>query len=151
MGLRRWEDLDFDVLATIFSAVPTKDLFRNVSFVCRSWRLACWDVLFWSETKTLDFNDFAACLAVQFWKLSKPKPKLGDLKRKWMRQVESIMEGNGYDRNGFPLEIWRRSITRIFIPDHFILLENNHLLASIAQRGDWQKLPSTHNAGNAKH
>ncbi|PIA27372.1 hypothetical protein AQUCO_07800006v1 [Aquilegia coerulea] len=44
---RSWSDLPSELLLIIFNRLDIKDVFWLVSFVCRSWQLACWEVLFW--------------------------------------------------------------------------------------------------------
>ncbi|OMO93951.1 hypothetical protein COLO4_16618 [Corchorus olitorius] len=99
-GLTRWEDLDQNILKSIFNLVPSTDLFRNVSRVCRSWQLACLDTLFWSDSKTLDLSCFSDT-------------------SKLKNMIRIIMEGN--DAYGIPLESWRQSISKIVIPFNLVL------------------------------
>ncbi|XP_042448972.1 F-box protein FBW2-like [Zingiber officinale] len=49
-GDSKWSELTAEVLASIFSLIPTDELARTMSFVCRSWRdvLAepyCWSIV----------------------------------------------------------------------------------------------------------
>ncbi|WMV20458.1 hypothetical protein MTR67_013843 [Solanum verrucosum] len=51
--VRRWEDLDIDILLKIFQSVDLFQLISIIPQVCRSWQLACSDQLLW---KTLDLS-----------------------------------------------------------------------------------------------
>ncbi|KVI10126.1 F-box domain, cyclin-like protein [Cynara cardunculus var. scolymus] len=50
---RKWEDLDLDVLVTIFQKFNILELTSGIGHVCKSWRYAVCDPLLW---KTLDFS-----------------------------------------------------------------------------------------------
>ncbi|KAG6480589.1 hypothetical protein ZIOFF_057173 [Zingiber officinale] len=52
---RRWEDLNPELLVTIFQRLGVADLIAGVPFVCSSWRAATLDPLCWLE---LDFRDW---------------------------------------------------------------------------------------------
>ncbi|GAV72508.1 IPP-2 domain-containing protein/F-box-like domain-containing protein [Cephalotus follicularis] len=52
-AVRRWEDLDIDVLVKIFQSFDIFQLTSGMAHVCSSWRLACCDPLLW---KTLDLS-----------------------------------------------------------------------------------------------
>jgi len=54
---RRWEDLNLDVLVTIFSKTGVADLIAGVPFVCSPWRDAARDPHCW---KNLDFSDWGS-------------------------------------------------------------------------------------------
>ncbi|EEF51408.1 conserved hypothetical protein [Ricinus communis] len=51
--VRRWEDLDTDILVKIFQSFDIFQLTSGIAHVCSSWRLACCDPLLW---KTLDLS-----------------------------------------------------------------------------------------------
>ncbi|KAG5616908.1 hypothetical protein H5410_016732 [Solanum commersonii] len=51
--VRRWEDLDIDILLKIFQSVDLFQLISIIPQVCRSWQLTCSDQLLW---KTLDLS-----------------------------------------------------------------------------------------------
>ncbi|OMO65861.1 F-box family protein [Corchorus capsularis] len=144
-SIRRWEDLDQNILKIIFKHVTCKikifnftlsnsseELLCNVSKVCRSWQLACFNLLFWSDPNTLDFSDFTSSLGFankQIWS----REDEDVLRRQWRRVVRIVlMEGN--DGNGLPLEQWRRSITKIFIPACLGRILQDQDLLFIAQR-----------------
>lgn len=52
--VRRWEDLDIDILVRIFQSFDIFELISGLAQVCSMWRLACSDPLLW---KTLDLSD----------------------------------------------------------------------------------------------
>ncbi|XP_020594066.1 F-box/LRR-repeat protein At3g48880-like [Phalaenopsis equestris] len=54
MAERRWEELNFDCLVSIFSKLGLEDLTTGVPLVCKSWHVASLDPQCW---KTLDFHD----------------------------------------------------------------------------------------------
>ncbi|KAJ8554453.1 hypothetical protein K7X08_025131 [Anisodus acutangulus] len=51
--VRRWEDLDIDILVKIFQSFDLFELTSGLAQVCSAWRLACSDQLLW---KTLDLS-----------------------------------------------------------------------------------------------
>ncbi|XP_031280204.1 F-box/LRR-repeat protein At3g48880-like [Pistacia vera] len=51
--VRRWEDLDTDILVKIFMSFDVFQLTFGIAHVCNSWRSACCDPLLW---KTLDLS-----------------------------------------------------------------------------------------------
>lgn len=51
--VRRWEDLDIDVLVKIFQSFNIFELTSGIAHVCSAWRLACHDPLLWN---TLDLS-----------------------------------------------------------------------------------------------
>ncbi|KAG8390308.1 hypothetical protein BUALT_Bualt01G0070100 [Buddleja alternifolia] len=51
--LRRWEDMDNDILVKIFQNLDIFELTSGVAHVCSTWRLAACDPLLW---KTLDLS-----------------------------------------------------------------------------------------------
>ncbi|KAF6133937.1 hypothetical protein GIB67_040701 [Kingdonia uniflora] len=51
--IRRWEDMELDILVKIFMSFDIYELTSGVSRVCSSWRLACCDPILW---KTLDLG-----------------------------------------------------------------------------------------------
>ncbi|CAN0902734.1 F-box/LRR-repeat protein At3g48880 [Linum grandiflorum] len=51
--VRRWEDLDTDILVKIFQSFDIFELTSGLAHVCSSWRMACSDPLLW---KTLDLS-----------------------------------------------------------------------------------------------
>ncbi|WCJ36629.1 F-box/LRR-repeat protein At3g48880 [Euphorbia peplus] len=52
-SVRRWEDLDTDLLVKIFQSFDIFELTSAIPHVCSSWRMACCDPLLW---KTLDLS-----------------------------------------------------------------------------------------------
>ncbi|KAK3039282.1 hypothetical protein RJ639_027986 [Escallonia herrerae] len=51
--VRKWEDLDIDILAKIFLSFDVFELTSGIAQVCSTWRLACCDPLLW---RTLDLS-----------------------------------------------------------------------------------------------
>ncbi|KAA8539907.1 hypothetical protein F0562_026599 [Nyssa sinensis] len=51
--VRRWEDLNNDILVKIFQSFDIFELTSGIAQVCSSWRFACCDPLLW---KTLDLS-----------------------------------------------------------------------------------------------
>lgn len=51
--IRRWEDLDIDILVKIFQLLDIFELTSGIAHVCSAWRMACCDPLLW---KTLDLS-----------------------------------------------------------------------------------------------
>lgn len=51
--VRRWEDLENDILVKIFQSLDIFQLTSGLAHVCSAWRLACCDPLLW---KTLDLS-----------------------------------------------------------------------------------------------
>ncbi|KAL5985203.1 hypothetical protein ACLOJK_036441 [Asimina triloba] len=51
--VRRWEDMELDILVRIFREFDVIQLTSGISQVCSSWRLACSDPLLW---KTIDLG-----------------------------------------------------------------------------------------------
>lgn len=82
-GRRRWEDLDKDVLILIFSLMKPEELVDSVSWVCSSWRLACWDTLLWKSENTLDFTALKWC-RVDLWEC------FDSIRMRLMRVLKSI-------------------------------------------------------------
>lgn len=52
-GIRRWEDMDIDILVKIFQRMNIYELTSGVAHVCHTWRMAACDPLLW---KTLDLT-----------------------------------------------------------------------------------------------
>lgn len=52
-NIRRWEDLDEDILAKIFQLFDIFELTSGIAHVCSAWRSVCCDPLLW---KTLDLS-----------------------------------------------------------------------------------------------
>ncbi|XP_051122933.1 F-box/LRR-repeat protein At3g48880 isoform X2 [Andrographis paniculata] len=52
-GIRRWEDMDIDIMVKIFESMNIIELTSGVGHVCRTWRMAACDSLLW---KTLDLS-----------------------------------------------------------------------------------------------
>jgi len=52
-NIRRWEDLDIDILVKIFQLLDIFELTSGISRVCSAWRMACCDPLLW---KTLNLS-----------------------------------------------------------------------------------------------
>ncbi|XP_057733025.1 F-box/LRR-repeat protein At3g48880-like [Arachis stenosperma] len=52
-SIRRWEDLDIDILVKIFQLLDIFELTAGIAHVCSAWRMACCDPLLW---KTLDLS-----------------------------------------------------------------------------------------------
>ncbi|KAJ1391066.1 Leucine-rich repeat domain superfamily [Sesbania bispinosa] len=52
-NIRRWEDLDIDILVKIFQLLDIFELTSGIAHVCSAWRMACCDPLLW---KTLDLS-----------------------------------------------------------------------------------------------
>lgn len=53
IDVRRWEDLDIDILVKIFQTLDIVQLTSGIGQVCSTWRLAACDPLLW---KTLDLS-----------------------------------------------------------------------------------------------
>lgn len=51
--MRKWEDLDIDILVRIFQSFNIFELTSGIARVCSTWRLACCDPILW---KTLDLS-----------------------------------------------------------------------------------------------
>lgn len=51
--VRRWEELDTDILVRIFQKFSVFELTSGLAHVCRGWRAACCDPILW---KTLDLS-----------------------------------------------------------------------------------------------
>ncbi|XP_010554756.1 PREDICTED: F-box/LRR-repeat protein At3g48880-like [Tarenaya hassleriana] len=51
--IRRWEDLDTDILVKIFQRFSVFELTSGLAHVCSGWRVACCDPILW---KTLDLS-----------------------------------------------------------------------------------------------
>nr|XP_048326337.1 F-box/LRR-repeat protein At3g48880 isoform X2 [Ziziphus jujuba var. spinosa] len=52
-AVRRWNDLDIDILVKIFQSFSIFELTSGIAHVCSAWRMACCDPLLW---KTLDLS-----------------------------------------------------------------------------------------------
>ncbi|KAJ8554454.1 hypothetical protein K7X08_025132 [Anisodus acutangulus] len=52
-SVRRWEDLDIDILVKIFQSFDLFELTSGPAQICTAWQLACSDPLLW---KTLDLS-----------------------------------------------------------------------------------------------
>lgn len=52
-NLRRWEDLDTDILVKVFQSFDIFQLTSGIAHVCSAWRMAACDPLLW---KTLDLS-----------------------------------------------------------------------------------------------
>lgn len=136
---RRWEDLDTHILKKIFSF---SDSPGNVLRVCHSWRLCCYDILFW-EHNVLDLSPIVAALgkvdsfsgrSFRLRRLILKNVSLMEgfkhIDNKLMKLLESILYGK--DVFGISLEHWRLSIRSLFIPED-LEISNQHLLY-IAER-----------------
>ncbi|KAI4347533.1 hypothetical protein L6164_008340 [Bauhinia variegata] len=51
--VRRWEDMDIDILVKIFHMFDIFELTSGIALVCSTWRMACSDPFLW---KTLDLS-----------------------------------------------------------------------------------------------
>ena len=51
--VRRWEEMDIDILVRIFQSFDIFELTSGIAHVCSTWRLAACDPLLW---KTLDLS-----------------------------------------------------------------------------------------------
>ncbi|XP_021683724.2 F-box/LRR-repeat protein At3g48880 isoform X1 [Hevea brasiliensis] len=111
---RRWEEFDINILREIFSILPNCDLFCNVSSVCQSWMLVCWDILFWRHNM-LDLTPVLEASANFNFRFQKSMSKL----------LSTVMEG--HDANGFSLERWRLSVKTVVIPKGLDITDE-HLL-----------------------
>ncbi|XP_031280010.1 uncharacterized protein LOC116138437 [Pistacia vera] len=136
---RRWEDLDTHILKKIFSF---SDSPGNILRVCHSWRLCCFDILFW-EHNVLDLSPLVAApgkvdsFSGRSFRLRRLIPKnvssmagFKHIDNKLMKLLESILYGK--DVFGISLEHWRLSIRSLFIPKD-LEISNQHLLY-IAER-----------------
>lgn len=47
VAVRRWENLEVDVLVRILQTLSIFELTSGIAHVCRSWRMACCDPLMW--------------------------------------------------------------------------------------------------------
>lgn len=56
-SVRRWEDLDTDILMRIFESFDIFELTSGIAHVCSSWRFACCDPILW---KTLDLSELTS-------------------------------------------------------------------------------------------
>lgn len=52
-AIRRWEDMEIDILVKIFQRMNIYELTSGVAHVCHTWRMAACDPLLW---KTLDLS-----------------------------------------------------------------------------------------------
>lgn len=52
-AIRRWEDMDIDILVKIFQNLDIFELTSGVAHVCHTWRMAACDPLLW---RTLDLS-----------------------------------------------------------------------------------------------
>ncbi|OMO89434.1 hypothetical protein CCACVL1_07829 [Corchorus capsularis] len=136
VGLRRWEELDSNILKNIFNRIPSSDLILKVRCVCRPWHLACWDTLFWSDPKTLDFSSFCDAFGLgtedhMIW-VNGAIGYVLFMMNKFERFLRRIMEGN--DAYGNPLDRWSKPISKIVIPIELSdILSDDHLVF-IAER-----------------
>ncbi|XP_031254796.1 F-box/LRR-repeat protein At3g48880-like [Pistacia vera] len=125
-GLRRWEDLDINILKNIFRSIDIQELALCVSPVCYSWRLACWDVLFWGKN-LLDFSLIKASAIPEYVGVEEGLISENiELKDENLREpLQMIL--NGKDAYGFPLENWRLSIESIIIPEDVVISDETLL------------------------
>ncbi|XP_068640014.1 F-box/LRR-repeat protein At3g48880-like [Aristolochia californica] len=54
-SVKRWEDMQIDLLVKVFQKLTVTELISGISQVCSSWRLACMDPILW---KTLDLGQW---------------------------------------------------------------------------------------------
>lgn len=121
--LKKWNNLGLDVSGNIFRHFNPYALFWTLSLVCSSWRIACWDHLFW---KSSVFSLGASCGKCDHSRsLLGSKNQHNQLGVKMMVLLKSIMEGS--DAHGRPLEWWRNSILKFFVP-HTLNISDIHLL-----------------------
>ncbi|KAF2301987.1 hypothetical protein GH714_031145 [Hevea brasiliensis] len=109
MDERRWEELDSNILGKIFYTIPNRDLFCNVSSVCQSWMLVCWDILFWRHN-TVDLTPALKASANFNYRIMS-------------KLLRTVMEGN--DANGFPLEQWRLSVKTVLVPEGLNIIDEH--------------------------
>ncbi|KAJ4826355.1 hypothetical protein Tsubulata_008587 [Turnera subulata] len=135
--LRRWENFDVTILKKIFGLLSTCEITENVPLVCRSWRLACLDLLYWSHnalqlsasqlrivSATLRMRNHPASFkGLQMYKFAESGRKLVDM-------LPRIMEGN--DAYGWSLDHWRQSIRTLSILGCLLISDAN--LLYIARR-----------------
>ncbi|KAL5802727.1 hypothetical protein ACOSQ4_031032 [Xanthoceras sorbifolium] len=119
-SLRRWEDLNPDILNKIFENIPFSHLSSKVSLVCYSWQLSCWHIICWRRRKVLDLSFINGALET----IDSTTEKGYDYKAiKLMNLLESIMQRN----DGYGL-----SIQNFFIPRD-LEISDKHLVY-IAER-----------------
>lgn len=127
-GSRPWGKLDTNLLQKIFQLVAAEDLLSEVCLVCRSWRSACWEVLFWKNYETLELNNLKRLLG----------PRIP-----YRRYPERLLQSLICMMNPHALES-QRCATNIEFPRHMYLCDQD--LIFIAERSPRLKrlvLPDT--------
>ncbi|KAK3199230.1 hypothetical protein Dsin_022645 [Dipteronia sinensis] len=149
LGLRRWEDLSFDLLKQLFKSVEISHLSQNVSSVCHSWRSGCWHVLFWANNE-LDLSVTKPVLDAVKSTAAKPLnaivvPCSGNkyvqamVEIKLMELLKSISEDN--DEFGISLAAWRSSIRTVLNPKS-IQISDKHFVYIAKRTSGLEKLDS---------
>ncbi|PON86357.1 hypothetical protein TorRG33x02_179230 [Trema orientale] len=106
--------------------------------VCREWRLACWDSLFWKDEETLDFTNLKTLLRLA----SHPFHRSSDYPRRLLRGLKCVM-------NPPALDLTQRCLTTttiIFPSDMYF--GGNYELTRVARRSPNLKrlmLPDAYN------
>lgn len=113
--VRKWEDLDTDILVKIFQLFDIVELTSNIAYVCRYWHMAACDPFLW---KTLDLTK----LKSNFIKIPlEPYVYVSDQSDKSMTHLLKIS-----------LNLSRGNVRSLIL--HFNLYLNDDQLTYIAER-----------------
>ncbi|OMO54170.1 hypothetical protein COLO4_36569 [Corchorus olitorius] len=86
-----WGELEGNVLQKIFELVPAEDLMTSVSLVCREWRSACWEIMFWKDHETLELSTLKRLVGCEIENLNYSRKLLEALKcmMNWVPKMDS--------------------------------------------------------------
>lgn len=119
--VRKWEDLDQDLLIKIFSKIDQDELLLDVSSVCLPWNSAVCELLFKGEPGTLNLTPIQRVNFGAFEYHMKPKVLMSILVK--------VMKSYSFDGNdGFS------SITKMVFPSRVCVLDRH--LVYLAQRSN---------------
>ncbi|KAI8008090.1 F-box/LRR-repeat protein [Camellia lanceoleosa] len=125
-----WGDMDHNILTKIFRNTCIEHLSSSVSWVCRSWRFACWEVMFWNQN-FFDLQQFEV-----FSDKLGPPSSPADVDEYWkteiraMKLIQSIFQGN--EAYGTPAKGWSQSLRQLLLPSSFHV--SDRILLYIAER-----------------
>ncbi|CAK9161347.1 unnamed protein product [Ilex paraguariensis] len=121
---RGWNKLNHDILVKIFRKLRDEHLLVDVSMVCCSWEIACWDVLFWEG----DCHQLELGLGYKK-RLGRPMD-YSEMEIRGMRLVKNIMEGD--KAYATPMNSWAHSLLCLLLDNDFPV--SDRILLYIAER-----------------
>ncbi|OMO68967.1 hypothetical protein CCACVL1_19736 [Corchorus capsularis] len=125
-----WGELEGNLLQKVFELVPAEDLMTSVSLVCRQWRSACWEIMFWKDHETLELGTLKRLVGCEIENLNYSRKLLEALTcmMNWVPKMDSqsqrcvksiIFSSCMYVRHVHLSFVARRSpkLRRLILPD----------------------------------